>query len=222
VAIPRADGAEHPPVTTTMDGSPLSGKQLARRDRVIQAALELGAEGGYEAVNMREVANRARVALGTIYRYFGSKDHLLAAAMVEWSGQLQGRLAQVPARGATPADRLVDVLRRGCRALERHPVLTAALVKALASAEPGVAAAAAEVRGHITAMTGSIVVGVSDDELEGIIAVLQHVWYSSLTSWASGRTPLSTVGDELERAARLLLAAHPHLGGQMARSRPTQ
>ena len=47
--------------------------------------MALGAEGGYDAAQMRAVALRAEVALGTIYRYFASKDHLLAATMVDWS-----------------------------------------------------------------------------------------------------------------------------------------
>ena len=68
---------------------------------MIDAAFELGAEGGYDAVQMRDVAATANVALATIYRYFSSKDHLLAAAMTEWTGRLQGRVAQSPP-GATP------------------------------------------------------------------------------------------------------------------------
>ena len=60
-------------------------QQLDRRRRVIDAAFELGADGGYDAVQMRDVAATANVALATIYRYFSSKDHLLAAAMSEWT-----------------------------------------------------------------------------------------------------------------------------------------
>src|SRR4029434_3569150 len=52
----------------------LTNSQEARRQRVILTALELAAEGGYDAVQMRDVAARANVALGTIYRYFSSKD----------------------------------------------------------------------------------------------------------------------------------------------------
>lgn len=197
--------------TAAADGMPLSGKQLARRERVIEAALSLGAEGGYDAVHMREVADRADVALGTIYRYFGSKDHLLAAALSEWTAQLQARLARRPPRGETALDQLVDVLRRAARALEREPVLTAALAKALGASDAGVAEAATEVRGRITAMAAPILARLSEEETEDIVAVLRHVWYSSMMSWANGRVPITAVGDELERAARVLLAAHPEL-----------
>ena len=63
----------------------LTRSQKARRTRVIEAAMALASEGGYDAVQMRDVAERADVALGTIYRYFASKDQLLAAALVEWA-----------------------------------------------------------------------------------------------------------------------------------------
>ena len=86
----------------------LTRAQQARRQRVIDAAMSLALDGGYEAVQMRDVAARADVAMGTVYRYFTSKDHLLAAALVHWVEQLDSRLAQSPAQGGTPAERVID------------------------------------------------------------------------------------------------------------------
>lgn len=190
---------------TAVDGSPLSAKSVARRQRIVETAIELGTEGGYDAVHMREVAERAEVALATVYRYFESKDHLLSAAISEWTAQLQARLARLPARGETPEDRLVDVLRRASRAIERRPLLAEALVRALGSPDPGVAAAATKVRGQIKSISAPILEELSPDQLEGVVAVLSHVWNSSLMIWANGQAPISSIGNELERAARLLL-----------------
>src|SRR3954447_3265628 len=111
--------------------SGMTRSQQARRSRVIAAALELAAEGGYDAVQMREVAATASVALGTIYRYFSSKDHLLAAALVEWSSDIRGRLALRPPKGDAVADRVVDVVRRAQRAMERNQRLASALITAV-------------------------------------------------------------------------------------------
>ena len=196
---------------TAVDGSPLSPKQLARRQRVIEVALQLGADGGYDAVHMREVADRSQVSLGTIYRYFGSKDHLLAAALSEWTAQLQSRLARRPARGDSPVEQLVDVLRRGSRALEQQPNLAAALIRALGSDDPMVGLAATQVRSQISAMAAPILDALGPAEIEEIVGVLRHVWYSAMMIWANGRSEVSAIGDDLERAARLLLAAHPAL-----------
>ena len=85
--------------------SKLTASQAARRDRVIRAALALGKAGGYEAVQMRAVATEAGVALGTIYRYFSSKDHLLAAAQVLWVKELEQRVTKRPPSGNTTSER---------------------------------------------------------------------------------------------------------------------
>src|SRR5579862_4950042 len=116
----------------------LTRGQAARRTRVLDAALRLASDGGYDAVQMRDVATRAHVALGTIYRYFRSKDELLAAAVVEWARAIEHEVSAYPHVGDTVADRLVDVLRRACRGMEREPNLAAALVTAMSSADPAV------------------------------------------------------------------------------------
>lgn len=193
-------------LATAVDGSPLTAKAMVRRQRIVEAAIDLGTEGGYEAVHMRIVAERAGVALATVYRYFESKDHLLSAAVSEWTSQLQARLDRTPARGDTPVEQLVDVLRRASRGLERRPQFAAALIRALHSPDPSVAAAAADVRHQISAMATPILHALPSEDVEGIVSVLGHVWNSAIMTWANGREPISSIGDELENAARLLLA----------------
>src|ERR687893_1244876 len=93
----------------------LTKSQAARRDRVIRAALDLAADGGYDAVQMRDVATRAEVALGTIYRYFPSKDALLLAVMVQWLGDLEQRVTRHPPAGAPPRQGLMGGFTPGPR-----------------------------------------------------------------------------------------------------------
>jgi AcrR family transcriptional regulator len=187
------------PVTT------LTAGQQARRERVIAAALDLAAAGGYDSVQMRDVSTKADVALGTIYRYFSSKDHLLAAAMAELTAGLHTQVTNVPPKGATAADRLIDVYRRATRALERQPQLTAALVTALASPDAGVNENSALVRGHIAGMAQEILADLDAQKRDDIVGVLGHVFYSTLSAWAHGRHPFSHVMRELEKAIRLLV-----------------
>jgi AcrR family transcriptional regulator len=182
--------------------------QLDRRRRVIDAAFELGAERGYDAVQMRDVSARANVSLATIYRYFSSKDHLLAAAMTEWTARLQARVAQSPPRGDTAADQLVDVLGRACRAMARQPKLSAALVRALSSSDEGVRESADEVQRQIEAMASGILVDVDPALRSDILAVLGHVWYSTLVAWANDRIDFETVMAELDRAVHVLVDPH--------------
>jgi TetR/AcrR family transcriptional regulator, cholesterol catabolism regulator len=192
-------------VSPPVSAPELSAEQLDRRRRIIDAAFELGAERGYDAVQMRDVSASANVSLATIYRYFTSKDHLLAAAMTEWTAKLQGRVAQSPPRGGSAADRLVDVLGRACRTMARQPKLSAALVRALSSSDAGVQRSAFEVQGQIAAMAEPILADLDPAVRSDILAVLGHVWYSTLVAWASGRSEFDVVMVELERAVRVLV-----------------
>lgn len=186
----------------------LSEEQRIRRRRVIDVAFEIGAEGGYDAVQMREVATTANVALATIYRYFPSKDHLLVAAMTEWMARLQGRVVTSPPVGDTAVEQLTDVLHRACRALERQPKLSTALVRAVSSPNMDVRESGQAVQGHMAAMVDEILAPLDDEVRGDIVAVLSHVWYSVLVGWANGRREFTSVIGELDRAIRVLVAPY--------------
>lgn len=184
---------------------PLTRAQEARRQRVIDAAVTLGLEGGYEAVQMRDVAARADVAMGTVYRYFTSKDHLLAATLVHWLEQLEERLAQQPARGHDPADRVLDVLDRALRAMGRQPKLVGAVFLALSSPDP----AAVACQQQLTEVMERIITGAigapAPPDLSDRARMIGHVWYSAMVGWIAGWATLSHVYDELTVATELLL-----------------
>jgi AcrR family transcriptional regulator len=153
------------------------------------------------------------VALATIYRYFSSKDDLLAAAMTEWTARLRGRVAQSPPRGETRVEQMVDVLSRACRAMERQPKLSEALVRALSSADTGVRESGADVQRQIASMGDAILVDLDPEVRADILAAIGHVWYSTLVSWANGRRDFASVATELERAARVLITPYEQLVG---------
>src|SRR4051812_3283999 len=83
----------------------------ARKRRIIEAAARLARDGGYDAVQMRDVASRAEVALGTLYRHYTSKDQLLLALQLDRTETLRRRLELRPAEGDSAAARVADVLR---------------------------------------------------------------------------------------------------------------
>ncbi len=188
-------------------GTPtLTRSQAERRQRVVAASLELGSRGGYDAVQMRDVASTAGVALGTIYRYFSSKDHLLAEALVDWVRDLGRRVQARPPKAATIADRVIEVLRRATHAMEADPKLSEAVIMALASTDPHAARCQQEV-GRVIAET--MAVAFPDDfdpaARDDIVRTLGHVWFSALVGWVNDWFGITQAGDELEIAAHLLL-----------------
>lgn len=86
-------------------------------------------------MQMRTVAERAGVALGTLYRYFPSKMDLVVAVVGEEIDLLESSIERRPPQAANPAGRAVDVLMRATRGLMREPELADALIRSLIMAE---------------------------------------------------------------------------------------
>ncbi|MGH3239594.1 MAG: TetR family transcriptional regulator, partial [Spirillospora sp.] len=101
------------------------------RKRIVQAAAALASRGGVEAMQMRTVAERAGVALGTLYRYFPSKMDLVVAVVSEELDLLEASIERRPPSAGDPPRRAVDVLMRATRGLMREPELAEALIRSL-------------------------------------------------------------------------------------------
>lgn len=72
----RASRQHAPPVVEE-----LSATQSRRRQHIVDASFDLLLSRRYDQIQMRDTAADAGVALGTLYRYFSSKDHLFAALL---------------------------------------------------------------------------------------------------------------------------------------------
>ena len=179
---------------------------------MLAATAELALAGGWDAVQMREVAQRADVALGTLYRYFPSKEYLLVSVMIADIEGLADRLAVRPAEGDDPVERVVDVLRRANRALQRQPEVTVAMIRALVSGNAEIAPAVARTRDLmrriISDALGSDAEAHGDAGARDVLSIdlLSDVWLAALVSWISGVEPASSLNPKLEDATRRLLS----------------
>ena len=95
------------------------------RERILAAACEVFAEHGLDG-EIREVAARAGVAVGTIYRHFENREALLAALLMETKKDLLDRLAGA-ARNEQPETALRAGIRAFAQVCERFGSLTEAL-----------------------------------------------------------------------------------------------
>jgi len=82
-----------------------------KRAAIIQATLELVSENGFHGAPMAMVAERAGVAAGTIYRYFESKDVLIAAAYGDLEERLRRKALEGYPEQGTPRDKFVHLAR---------------------------------------------------------------------------------------------------------------
>ena len=189
-----------------------SAAQRDRRRRILDATIELASRGGFDAVQMRAVAEKADVALGTLYRYFPSKIHLLVSALARQFEDTQAMVVRRPVPGDSAAERVIYVLKRATRGMQGDPHLTEALTRAFMFADKSVAAEIHVVGMQLTrmltkAMKGTeYVEGAEPTEEEIAIArVISDVWLSALVSWVTGRISTEEVHEHLDTAVRLLL-----------------
>jgi AcrR family transcriptional regulator len=196
-------------VTTTAQASveTETAAQRARRERILAATLALAARGGFEAVQMREVAERSEVALGTLYRYFPSKIHLLVSAMAAETERLAARLQKRQPSGESRAERVSYVMERITRSLQRDPLLTEAMVRAMMAADASVAAEVANVRANMTELVVQAMHGgePSREHDVELASILQDVWFSRQIAWLGGRIAAADVWPQIEQAITLVV-----------------
>lgn len=189
-----------------IDPEALPPSQRARRRRILDAALGLAQSGGFDAVQMREVSSAADVALGTLYRYFPSKEHLLVSALYEQIVDLHARVEARPPKGEA-ADRVVEVLVRATRGLFRNPNVASALIRGLVAADTSVAPEVARVREEMNAIILSAMGsdGASTEDVQ-TADLLEAVWFAALVSWMGGVRPPAEALRQIEVNVRRVLA----------------
>ena len=95
--------------------------QELRAKRFVDMARALATEGGYEAIQMREIARLAPSSLSTLYSYFASKDELIMAAVRSDLAMLRGDFDRRPPRIRPPAGKVGEVFVRAFHAMVRDP-----------------------------------------------------------------------------------------------------
>jgi TetR/AcrR family transcriptional regulator, cholesterol catabolism regulator len=207
----------------------LAASQLRRMRAIVDSAVALAERGGFEAVRLRDVAEASGVALGTLYKYFRSKEDILLFAVHEEAEKLEAVMAARPVRGDTPSERAVHFFARATRGFTRRPNLARAVVRATAIGEHDLAV---KVAGFHLRMTRLIVAALRGETIEpgadpskpfgdarenAIAATLNRVWFASLVGWSGGLHSIREINERTAETADLLFGDRPlqqALGGR--------
>jgi AcrR family transcriptional regulator len=206
-ASPAPTPAAGPP-----DPDALPAAQRARRDRIVRAAIDLLAAAEYDAVQMRDVAERAGVALGTLYRYFSSKEHLYAAANLAWASDYAPRRPPTDATDAssdTDEVRLRALMRRALRAFEKSPQMLRAQMVVEQSSDPN----AHELYDRFTEQNAAVLTGallhLSPADAQAVMMTVNCVMYNRLRAWAHGRCTMRDVDRAVQQTIDLIFGPSP-------------
>jgi AcrR family transcriptional regulator len=186
------------------DVGSLRTDQRERRQRIVDAAAQLMVQVDYEKIQVKDVADQADVALGTLYRYFNSKDHLFACALQSWSQRFGDHLDLSPT-GPT-LDRVKAIYRRAARAFEKQPRVYGVMMQVQSSTDSH---AVDVFRDFARQQSTAFGIALETSRLPEIkrldvIAVMSAVLDENLRSWQMGLQPLASVYTAIDRAAELI------------------
>ena len=206
------DAPAPPPTPAPTSGAEVgSAAQRERRRRILDATLALASKGGYDAVQMRTVAEKADVAVGTLYRYFPSKVHLLVTALARELERVESRVDRTQLPGGTPTARLRHVLDMITYSMQRDPLLTEAMTRAFMFADASATSEVDRVARIIDHLLAGAMLDPKQPDIEpteqdlAIARVISDVWMSNLVQWLTRRASATDVTNRMELTIRLLL-----------------
>jgi AcrR family transcriptional regulator len=197
-----------------LDGRPpapetLNASQAARRQRIVRAGLELLEGGSYDKIQMRDVAEAAGVALGTVYRYFTSKEHLFAAVLMEWAEPFATRVRRAPGQGSDDAARLTAALHRAIAAFAVRPQFFQLITVLDVASEPMVADLYRRFTDNTQGVLAETLHDVPDEDVDAVVGLAGAVLDSNLRAWSLGRLSEAEAKARVARAVELVFSGPP-------------
>lgn len=191
----------------------LQARARERRERILDAALEVFTRRGYREATMDEVAEAAATSKGGVYFHFPGKEQLFLALLERSADLLLQRTADALAQVADPAAKLDTALAVVLRLFSTHRALARLfLVEALA-AGPAIQRALVDIRRRFAALIArelaaardAGVIGPHDPDLAATACF--GALYEVVTQWVLSGHPsdLEQAAPELRRLLRRML-----------------
>jgi TetR/AcrR family transcriptional regulator, cholesterol catabolism regulator len=176
-------------------------------DRILDAVVDLLETEGYEAVQLREVARRARTSLATIYKRYTTRDELILAALERWMevNRYSG-LARPHEKDESIYAGLTRVLRTIFEPWERHPAMLEAYFRARTA--PGGKKLVR--RGFDTVVPAAMeaLSGADADFIRDVDTIFSSVVYGLMGRFAAGEIDIAEIVPSLDRTVHYLAAGY--------------
>jgi AcrR family transcriptional regulator len=206
----------------TSPATPVTRAQRERYDRVVDAATEALSAGGQDAVQMKDLAQRAGVSLATLYRYFPSKEYvLLAVSLARYQAAARKVFAEVP-RGTTVRERVTSHLMREFRTQQREQRLTAALTQALTGTTrtyseliEAVEHLHLQILRHVAAAGGPV-----SEQQQKVLAVVLDIFSGATRRWLAGTYSAAEAKFHIETGCELLELPDDVVDAELERAAP--
>ncbi|WP_205876978.1 TetR family transcriptional regulator [Mycobacterium camsae] len=175
-------------------------------DAVLDVVVEILEKEGYDAVQLREVAKRARTSLTTIYKRFPTRDALILAALQRWmdENRYAGLASQTPVPGESVYDGLMRVFRTIFEPWERHPDMLRAYFRARSA--PGGQRLVSHGLDAVVPAAMAVLERAEPDLVQELPPIVSNLAYGLVARFAAGEIPITEILPMLDRALFRLTA----------------
>lgn len=178
-------------------------------DPILDIVVEMLDTEGYEAVQLREVARRARVSLATIYKRYGTRDELIVAALDGWMDA--NRYARLPSLiddlpGESIYVDLMHVMRTIFEPWERHPLMLRSYFKARSG--PGGKRLIQRGVDAVVPVAKAVLAQADPGFAQDLELILTGVVYGFLTRFAQGEIGVTDIVPGIERTVFWVTTAY--------------
>jgi TetR/AcrR family transcriptional regulator, cholesterol catabolism regulator len=178
-------------------------------DPIIEIVVELLDTEGYEAVQLREVAKRARVSLATIYKRYATRDELIVAALEWWMETNRYAGLAAPATftpGSSVYSDLMTMFRTIFEPWEQHPLMLRSYFRARSG--PGGTRLIQRGLDAVLPVTRAILAQLDPEFAQDLELILTGVVFGFLGRFTEGEIDVTDIVPGIERAVFRLTAAY--------------
>lgn len=177
-----------------------------RHDRILDIVVDILETDGYEAVQLREVAKRARTSLTTIYKRFPTRDALILAALECWMDE--NRYAALATQTPEPDESIYEGLIRIFRTIfepwEQHPDMLRTYFRARSA--PGGQQLVSRGLDAVIPATMAVLDGADPELVEELPPIVSNLAYGLVARFAAGELAITEILPTLDRALFRLTA----------------
>ncbi len=170
----------------------------ARADAILDVVVDLLESEGYEAVQVRTVARRARISLTTLYRQFGTLDQLILAALQRWMQANAYAELTMPEPGESPYETLVGIMRTVFEPWEKNPRMLEAYH--WARCRPGGEQLVIQGMEIVMPIVQAAIPDADPEYLRDAEMIHSHVTRAAIARFAQGEIAITDILPILERA----------------------
>ncbi|MET7769377.1 TetR family transcriptional regulator [Nocardia sp. NPDC005366] len=176
--------------------------------RIRETVIDILETEGYDAVQVRVVARRARVSLAKIYKLYSTRDELILAALDWW--MKENRYAGLPTSSPSPGDSLHIALMRVLRPIfepwERHPGLLVAYFRARSST--GGETLVSHGLDAVVPAAMAVLVDIDAEFIQDLDTILTSLVYGLLGRVARGEIAATAIVPAVDRAVYWLTTGY--------------